>query len=170
MCLAAAHIGFDVDMVENPIRRISNAVSVLKSSLYSRADLSRDFSRYFIVACLNSVFMFSVYQFIYWLDPLNMYTGEIAWFLSFIIGTIEAHYVHRRLTFQSNADYGESLFWMFVFYTVIGILSTLTISALIRTYEVQYQLAWVINNCIFGLVYFVGLRLLAFPPEVGSEG
>ena len=156
-------------MVENPIRRVSNAIAHLKGSLYNRADFSRDFGRYFIVACLNSLFMFSVYQLLYWLNPVSSYTGEFAWFVSFIIGTIEAHYVHRRLTFESKADYGESLFWMFAFYTIIGFLSTLTISALIRTYEVQYQLAWVINNCIFGLVYFAGLRLLAFPPEVDSE-
>ena len=54
-------------------------------------------------------------------------------------------------------------------YTIIGILSTLTIAGLTRTFEIQYQIAWVINNILFGLVYFAGLRLLAFPPEVDSE-
>jgi len=156
-------------MTLNPIRRISKALSDLKASLYSREDFSKDFVRYFVVACLNSVFMFAVYQLLYWLDPLGTYTAEFAWFFSFIIGTIEAHYVHRRVTFKSNAGYGESLSWMIFVYTIIGILSTLTISGLTRTFEVQYQLAWVINNIMFGLVYFAGLRLLAFPPEVDSE-
>ena len=156
-------------MTVNPIRRISEAMYGLKASLYSRADLSKDFGRYFVVACLNSVFMFAVYQLVYWWDPLNTYAAEFAWFVSFIIGTIEAHYVHRRVTFKSKATYGESLYWMFFVYTIIGILSTLTISGLIRSFEVQYQLAWVINNILFGLVYFAGLRLLAFPPEVDSE-
>jgi putative flippase GtrA len=113
--------------------------------------------------------MFALYQLFYWTDPLNMYRGEVAWFFSFILGTLEAHYVHRRVTFKSNTPYGESLYWMFFVYTIILVLSTLTISSLIRTFEVQYQIAWVINNCIFGLVYFAGLRLLAFPPEVDAE-
>ena len=156
-------------MTVNPIRRISKALSDLKASLYSREDFSKDFGRYFVIACLNSVFMFAVYQLLYWLDPLKAYTAEFAWFFSFIIGTVEAHYVHRRVTFKSTAGYGESLSWMIFVYTIIGILSTLTISELTRTFEIQYQLAWVINNILFGLVYFAGLRLLAFPPEVDSE-
>ena len=155
-------------MIVNPIRRMTEAMYVLKASLYSRADLSKDFGRYFVVACLNSIFMFAVYQLLYWWNLLDTYNAEFAWFVSFVIGTIEAHYVHRRVTFKSKARYGESLYWMFFVYTIIGILSTLTISGLIRTFEVQYQLAWVINNILFGLVYFAGLRLLAFPPEVDS--
>ena len=156
-------------MTVNPIRRISEALAGLKASLYSRADFSKDFGRYFVVACLNSVFMFAVYQLLYWWDPLNTYTAEFAWFVSFIIGTIEAHYVHRRVTFNSKVGYSESLYWMVFVYTIIGILSTLTIAGLTRTFEIQYQIAWVINNILFGLVYFAGLRLLAFPPEVDSE-
>ena len=113
--------------------------------------------------------MFALYQLFYWFNPVESFTGEVAWVLSFILGTLEAHSVHRRFTFKSTASYGESLYWVIFVYSIILVLSTLTISTLIRTFEIQYQLAWVINNCLFGLVYFAGLRLLAFPPEVPSE-
>jgi putative flippase GtrA len=113
--------------------------------------------------------MFSVYQLFYWLDPMNTYTAEMAWFFSFIIGTIEAHYVHRRFTFKSSAPYGESLYWVIFVYSIILVLSTLTISGLINTFDIQYQLAWIINNILFGLFYFAGLRFVVFPLEDASE-
>lgn len=156
-------------MSVNPIHRVSNAIADFKSKVYGKEQFSQDFVRYFTIACLNSVFMFSVYQLFYWLDPMNTYTAEMAWFFSFIIGTIEAHYVHRRFTFKSTAPYGESLYWVIFVYSIILVLSTLTISGLINTFEIQYQLAWVINNCVFGLFYFVGLRFVAFPLEDASE-
>ena len=134
-----------------------------------RADLSKDFGRYFVVACLNSIIHVRSLPVVVLVESTTLNAAEFAWFFSFVIGTIEAHYVHRKVTFKSKATYGESLYWMFFVYTIIGILSTLTISGLIRTFEVQYQLAWVINNILFGLVYFAGLRLLAFPPEVDSQ-
>ena len=156
-------------MSANPIHRISSAISDFKSKVYGKEQFSEDFIRYVIIACLNSVFMFALYQLIYWFDPANTYTAEVAWFFSFIIGTIEAHYVHRRFTFKSNAPYGESLYWVIFVYSIILVLSTLTISGLINSFDIQYQLAWVINNCIFGLVYFAGLRFVAFPLEDTSE-
>jgi len=156
-------------MVDNPIRRISNAISDFKSKVYGKEQFSEDFIRYVIIACLNSVFMFCVYQALYWLNPLQAYTVEFAWFFSFIIGTIEAHYVHRRFTFKSTASYGESLYWVIFVYSIILVLSTLTISTLINMFDVQYQVAWVINNILFGLFYFAGLRFLAFPLEDASD-
>ena len=153
----------------NPVKRAAMIIADLKTTLYGRQQFSQDFGRYFVIACLNSVFMFALYQLFYWFNPVESFTGEVAWFFSFILGTIEAHYVHRRFTFKSTASYGESLYWVIFVYSIILVLSTLTISTLIRTFEIQYQLAWVINNCLFGLVYFAGLRLLAFPPEVPSE-
>jgi hypothetical protein len=100
---------------------------------------------------------------------MSTYTAEIAWFFSFIIGTIEAHYVHRRFTFKSTAPYGESLYWVIFVYSIILVLSTLMISSLINTFDIQYQMAWVINNVIFGLFFFAGLRFVAFPLEDASE-
>jgi putative flippase GtrA len=156
-------------MTVNPIHRISNAIADFKSKVYGKEQFSEDFVRYFFIACLNSIFMFSVYQLIYWLDLMNTYTAEIAWFFSFIIGTIEAHYVHRRFTFKSTAPYGESLYWVIFVYSIILVLSTLMISSLINTFDIQYQMAWVINNVIFGLFFFAGLRFVAFPLEDASE-
>ncbi len=156
-------------MTVNPIHRISNAIADFKSKVYGKEQFSEDFVRYFFIACLNSIFMFSIYQLIYWLDLMSTYTAEIAWFFSFIIGTIEAHYVHRRFTFKSTAPYGESLYWVIFVYSIILVLSTLMISSLINTFDIQYQMAWVINNVIFGLFFFAGLRFVAFPLEDASE-
>ncbi|MDG1525807.1 MAG: hypothetical protein P8Q90_07055 [Candidatus Thalassarchaeaceae archaeon] len=156
-------------MTVNPIHRISNAIADFKSKVYGKEQFSEDIVRYFFIACLNSIFMFSIYQLIYWLDLMSTYTAEIAWFFSFIIGTIEAHYVHRRFTFKSTAPYGESLYWVIFVYSIILVLSTLMISSLINTFDIQYQMAWVINNVIFGLFFFAGLRFVAFPLEDASE-
>ena len=98
-----------------------------------------------------------------------MYPEVFAWFVAFGIGTVEAHYVHRRFTFKSTTPYKESLFWMMLVYSIIAVVSSITIWALVNMLDIDPYVAWVINNCMFGLAYFAGLRLLAFPPELDSE-
>jgi len=162
-------------MIESPKKRAKRSKEGLNLIEYTRQQLTREFFRYMFMAIFNSIFFFVIYWLLYEgakyssIGILNQYPETFAWFVSFAIGTVEAHYIHRRFTFKSSTPYKESLFWMFAVYSVIAVLSSITIWVLVHKLEINYMVSWVINNAMFGLAYFAGLRLLAFPPEVAFE-
>ena len=163
-------------MIESPKKRAKRSKEGLELIEYTRQKMTREFFQYMFMAIFNSIFFAILFYILHEafvassFSFLNQYPETIAWFLSFAIGTVEAHYVHRRFTFKSTAPYKESLYWMFAVYSIIGVLSSITIWGLVHKLHINaFPEAWVINNALFGLVYFAGLRLLAFPPEVASE-
>ena len=162
-------------MLENPKNRAKRSKDGLEIIEYTRQKMTREFFRYMFMAIFNSIFFFVIYWLLHEgakgssIGILNQYPETFAWFVSFAIGTVEAHYIHRRFTFKSSTPYKESLFWMFAVYSVIAVLSSITIWVLVHKLDLNFMVAWVINNAMFGLAYFAGLRLLAFPPELDSE-
>lgn len=156
-------------MLENPKDRALRARENLKSADYDIKRMMREYVRYLGIAVFNAIFFWTFYEMIYWLDPLNIYPATVAWAIAYIIGSFEAHYLHRRFTFKSKADYKESLYWAFVVYGSIGVLSTISEHLLVYVFDVHHRLAWALNMCAFGFMMFLGLRLLAFPPEMDSS-
>ena len=114
-------------------------------------------------------FFWSLYELMYWLDPLSLYPATVAWAIAYVVGSFEAHYLHRTFTFKSNASYKESLYWALIVYGTIGVLSTISEHVLVYVFDVHHRIAWALNMCAFGFMMFLGLRLLAFPPELDSE-
>ena len=156
-------------MLENPKKRALRSKDGLEIIEYTRQKMTKEFFRYMFMAIFNSVFFFVLFYLLLIWDPLNMYPEVFAGCVAVGSGTVEAHYVHRRFTFKSTTPYKESLFWMMLVYSIIAVVSSITIWMLVNMLDIDPNVAWVINNCMFGLAYFAGLRLLAFPPELDSE-
>ena len=156
-------------MLEDPRNRAMRAKESLSSEDYGIQNLFREYGRYLVLASFNTIFFWILYELIYWLDPLSFYPATIAWSLAYSVSTVEAHYVHRRFTFKSNAAYKESLFWAICVYGIIGIISTITEHILVYVFDVHHRIAWAINMSAFGFMMFLGLRLLAFPPELDAD-
>jgi putative flippase GtrA len=155
-------------MLENPKDRAKRAKEGLQSADYDIRRMTREYIRYLGVAIFNGIFFWTLYEAIYWMDPLSLYPATVAWAVAYIIGSFEAHYMHRSLTFKSTIDYKESLYWAFIVYGVIGIVSTISEHLLVYVFDVHHRIAWAVNMCAFGFMMFLGLRLLAFPPEMDA--
>lgn len=155
-------------MLENPKNRAIRAKESLRSDDYDIQHLFREYVRYLLIASFNTAFFLILYELIYWWDPLGFYPATIAWSSAYSVGVVEAHYVHRRFTFKSNASYKESLYWAIFVYGIIGIISTITEHILVYEFDVHHRIAWAINMSAFGFMMFIGLRLLAFPPELDA--
>lgn len=155
-------------MLENPKDRVLRAKESLKTSDYDIRRMMSEYIRYLGVAIFNGIFFWTLYEVIYWMDTWTIYPATVAWAIAYIIGSFEAHYMHRSLTFKSSANYKESLYWAFIVYGSIGIVSTISEHLLVYVFDVHHRLAWAINMCAFGFMMFLGLRLLAFPPEMDA--
>ena len=156
-------------MLENPKKRINRAKDGLKSANYDIRRMVAEYIRYLGVAIFNGIFFWTLYEVTYWMDPLAIYPATVAWAIAYIIGSFEAHYMHRALTFKSTVDYKESLYWAFIVYGVIGVVSTISEHILVYVFDVHHRIAWATNMCAFGFMMFLGLRLLAFPPEMDLD-
>lgn len=156
-------------MLENPKNRVIRAKDSLQSSDYDIRKMVAEYIRYLGVAIFNAIFFWTLYEMVYWMDPLSIYPATVAWAIAYTIGSFEAHYMHRALTFKSTVDYKESLYWALIVYGVIGILSTISEHLLVYVFDVHHRIAWALNMCAFGFMMFLGLRLLAFPPEMDLE-
>lgn len=156
-------------MLENPKDRALRARAGLKSGNYDIRLMVNEYIRYLGIAIINAIFFWSLYEIMYWLDPLTVYPATVAWAIAYIVGSFEAHYLHRTFTFKSNASYKESLYWALIVYGTIGVLSTISEHVLVYVFEIHHRIAWALNMCAFGFMMFLGLRLLAFPPELDAE-
>lgn len=95
-------------MLENPKNRAKRAKDGLKSADYDIRRMMREYVRYLGVAIFNGIFFWTLYEAIYWMDPISLYPATVAWAVAYIIGSFEAHYMHRALTFKSTIDYKET--------------------------------------------------------------
>ena len=85
-----------------------------------------------------------------------------AWALAYIIGSIEAHFVHYKFTFASQRSYLPSLWRTLTVYCTVLILSTYADYRLVSDFELHHRLAWFINASFFGIFNFMALRFFAF--------
>ena len=155
-------------MLENPKDRVLRAKESLKTSDYDIRRMMSEYIRYLGVAIFNGIFFWTLYEVIYWMDTWTIYPATVAWAIAYIIGSFEAHYMHRSLTFKSSANYKESLYWAFIVYGSIGIVSTISEHLLVYVFDVHHRLACAINMCAFGFMMFLVFRLFAFPPEMDA--
>jgi len=161
-----------VSVAENPKDRALRARASLKSEDYNIRRLGGEYGRFLVIGTINVTFFFSLYSTIYWLDPLGgaLPTWGVAWVCAWIIGSVEAHALHRGITFRAgDTDYKESLMWSLAVYIPVLLMSTVSEYILIEYLELNHYLSWAINMSVFGPINFLGLRLLAFAPELDAE-
>jgi len=146
--------------------RIVQAKSGLAEEDYSAGRMMAELTRFTAVGALNVLFFFAVNYVLNGLS-LSSYKSLSVWAPSWLIGALEAHAAHRWITFHSRVDYRNSLLWGCVVYGVTAMLSTFSVYLLADLLFMNYWLVWGLNTAPFGLMTFLGLRYLAFPPLPG---
>ena len=128
------------------------------------------FIRFNAAGLINGPFFLLVYELFYYLDLHEFYRAPIAWALAYVVGSIEAHFVHYKFTFTSQRSYLPSLWRTLLVYGTALVLSTYSDHMLVNEYELHHRLAWFINASFFGIFNFMALRFFAFmdvdpPPQ-----
>ena len=123
---------------------------------------SNEIKRWIVVGTFNVIVFWSLYGILYKLNLFGNYNEVYSWAISFIIGSIVAHYTHRRLTFRSDAKYMQSFWRAMVVYTTSFTLSTTSEYFMIESLRVDHLVALVINTSVFGALGFLGMRFFAF--------
>ena len=159
----------------NPImERALRARETLADEEYNRRRFAGEYSKFLLIGGINGFVFFSLYSFLFVVNPFGVESVSnqhtIAYGLSWFLGSIEAHLLHRRVTFgTSETKYGESLLWSQVVYLTVGAVSTATGYFMVDIFAMNNWLAWLIQSAVFGPMNFIGLRLIAFAPVIEDE-
>jgi len=133
---------------------------------------SNEIMRWIVVGLFNVAVFWSAYGVLYTLNIFEAHNEVYSWAIAFILGSIVAHYTHRKITFQSDAKYLPSFWRAMVVYTVSFTLSTTSEYYLVEHYMMNHLIALVLNTAIFGALGFFGMRFFAFKvpfPKTDSE-
>ena len=140
---------------------------MLVSEDYPWGKLLREYVTYCAVGCINVVVFFVLYIWLYEIRLSEDYPSAAAWSISYLVSSVQAHFLHRWLTFESPTGYTKSLVAMMTIYTVLWLISTVSTAYFADTLGVNHLYSWAANTAAFGFLAFVALRLFAFPLSDG---
>tara|TARA_Y100000739_G_C20419500_1_gene378291 strand:+ start:215 stop:661 length:447 start_codon:yes stop_codon:yes gene_type:complete len=131
----------------------------------SKKELSGELIRFTLLGTFNVGVMLFLFSLIRYFQPETYPALDvaIAWFIAYLTTSIIAHHLHRKYTFSAeDGIYKKSLYRAMIVYSLVMVLSTVSIYVLVDVFGFDDFLMAVILNPITGLLNFAGLRLLAF--------
>ena len=140
---------------------------MLVSEDYPWGKLLREYATYCAVGCINVAVFFLIYDWLYDMVLIERWRASSAWAIAYFISSLQAHFLHRWLTFESKSSYGKSLYMMMIIYTVLWALSTASIAYFSDTLGYNHMYSWAANTAAFGFLAFLALRMFAFPLSDG---
>ena len=140
---------------------------MLVSEDYPWGKLLREYATYCAVGCINVAVFFLIYDWLYDMVLIERWRASSAWAIAYFISSLQAHFLHRWLPFESKASYGKSLYMMMIIYTVVWALSTASIAYFSDTLGYNHLYSWAANTAAFGFLAFLALRMFAFPLSDG---
>ena len=131
------------------------------------------FRRYMIVAGINVIVFYAIWEFLYWIWPNSGYWPTVAWAAAWILGSFFAHFTHREWTFDSDRRLRWTITASMSIYTIGMVGSTACFYVGTVDFELDARLVWLLNSSLWGGLNYLGQREIAFKtrslPEVNTE-
>ena len=130
----------------------------------TKKELGGELLRFALLGIFNVGVMLLLFTFLRSVQP-EIYPAldvALSWFVAYLLTSIMAHHLHRKYTFATDGVYKKSLYRAMIVYSVVMVLSTVTIYVAVDIFGFNDLLMAVILNPTTGLLNFIGLRLLAF--------
>lgn len=131
------------------------------------------FRRYMIVAGINVIVFYAIWEFLYWIWPNSGYWPTVAWAAAWILGSFFAHFTHREWTFDSDRRLRWTITASMSIYTIGMVGSTACFYVGTVDFGLDARLVWLLNSSLWGVLNYLGQREIAFKtrslPEVNTE-
>ena len=118
--------------------------------------------RMFITAITGAGIGFITYELIYWLNPLVTFRATTSWTVSFILGVVRQHGLHRLLTFTHRSPYWKSLTRAYLFYSISALFGALLNYFFTVHLMIHHRLAWLACLAVTALMSMLFLKRLVF--------
>ena len=118
-------------------------------------------ARLVIVAIFGSLTGLAVYEVVYYLNPFEP-RASISWLLSFIIGVVRQHALHRWLTFSHRGPYWRSLTRAYLLYASLLVVTTALNYLLVEQLQWNHHLVWLICVATVGGINLFALKRFVY--------
>lgn len=126
--------------------------------IHARSEVERAI----LVAIIGAALSFITYEIVFWINPFEP-QATISWVVSFGIGAIRQHHLHRWISFpDSKARYRLSLSRFFFVSILIASISTASNWLLTQTLDVHHRAAWLICITLVGVLNYLAMKLYIF--------
>jgi len=118
--------------------------------------------RLILVAVTGSLIGLLIYELIYYVNPFEP-RASTSWFLSYLVGVVRQHALHRWLTFADDGPYWQSLGRAYVLYTSLLVLTTLLNYVLVEYLQLNHHVVWLICISVVGAINLFALKRFVYP-------
>ena len=123
------------------------------------------FGRYMVIGLMNLTVFFLFYEGLFLVLENKKFGASFAWASAWILGSVFAHWTHRKWTFSTTLGAKRTMATAFVVYTVGLIGSTTCFTLAVEVLEFNHRVSWVVNCALWGVLDYLGLREIAFRHE-----
>ena len=125
------------------------------------------FSRYIVIGLMNLSVFYLFYEVLFLIFENKNFGASLAWASAWILGSVFAHWTHRKWTFNTILGAKRTMATAFVVYTVGLIGSTACFTLAVEVLEFNHRISWAANCTLWGVLDYLGLREIAFRHEKG---
>lgn len=118
--------------------------------------------RYVVVGLLNFAVFYALYMIFFIILGSKSHMPTLAWAIAWMLGSIFAHWTHRKWSFQSERVVSWTFSATMGVYFSGWIGSTATFDWLLFNTTLDHNLIWLVNTSIWGIIDYLGLRYVAF--------
>ena len=147
------------------MRMVVQLLQRIRTNNWNRSVMTSEFLRFNAFGIVNSAFAWVVYEILYRIDVWPGHAAVSAWAISCTLGMIQSHYVHYTYTFHNAFPYEQSLYRAIMVYSGQLMVTTYITYLMVEQYLIHHRIIWLLNTCLFGLLNFLMIRWIAFPPE-----
>ena len=117
--------------------------------------------RLVLTAIIGALIGFITYEIIYYFNPISPKASS-SWFLSFIIGVVRQHGLHRWLTFSHKTSYWKSLYRAYVMYSGSLLITSGFNWVLTEVVLLNHRIAWGCCLLMTALISLIFLKKYVF--------
>jgi putative flippase GtrA len=123
---------------------------------------TRLIARFGLSGLLGIVVGLLLYEFTYAISAPVRYRATFSYVVSYLVGIVVQHALHRQITFGKGTPYLRSLRRTFVVYPIVLLVGSAANLFFVRAAGLHHRLAFWLTVVVSGLLSFVGLRFFAF--------
>jgi putative flippase GtrA len=125
------------------------------------------FGRYMVIGLMNLIVFYLFYESLFLILENKKFGASLSWASAWILGSVFAHWTHRKWTFNTTLNAKRTMATAFAVYTIGLIGSTACFALAVEFLKINHRISWAVNCALWGVLDYLGLREIAFRHEKG---
>jgi putative flippase GtrA len=120
-----------------------------------------------VIGLMNLIVFYLFYESLFLILENKKFGASLSWASAWILGSVFAHWTHRKWTFNTTLNAKRTMATAFAVYTIGLIGSTACFALAVEFLKINHRISWAVNCALWGVLDYLGLREIAFRHEKG---